>query len=117
MDTKKLKERLVADGEKAFEAQLANTKRRGRKPGRKPSISPTKEKAANEKLKDLGLVDNASEIRNSLDEAKAETLLKSCIKSDNRQNAIRIIEDEIGKDNLIRIAVKYLYNAIGGTNA
>lgn len=29
----------------------------------------------------------------------------------------RIIEDEIGKDNLIRIAVKYLYNAIGGANA
>lgn len=87
------------------------------KEGRKPYIDPTKQKLANEKLRELGLVDNASKIRISLDEAKAEAIHKSCIKSDNRQNAIRIIEDEIGKDNLIRIAVKYLYNAIGGANA
>lgn len=100
MDTKKLKERLVADGEKAFEVQLANTKRRGRKPRAK------KEEPA---IIDMGEVPTTS--------AKAESLLKSCIKSDNRQNAIRIIEDEIGKDNLVRIAVRYLYNAIGGTNA
>lgn len=82
---KKLKERIVSDGEKAVEQQLGEQKNKRQ----------YRRKARNDEQG----VRNISQVR--IDVAKH---------SDT--NAIKIIEEEIGKEQLIRLAVKYLYNAI-----
>lgn len=82
---KKLKERIVSDGEKAVEQQLGEQKNKRQ--------YHRKVRNDEQGLRDI------SQVR--IDVAKH---------SDT--NAIKIIEEEIGKEQLIRLAVKYLYNAI-----
>lgn len=101
---KTLKERIaekgLADLEKAVD-NMNGTKKRGRK----PSIDTKLEDKANEALYEAGLITAA---------VRAEHLAKATKQVQNNRNAISIIEEEVGKNNLVRIAVRYLYNAIGG---
>lgn len=97
-----LKRKIRENGEKEAQ-EFIKKNRRGRKPGPKPKKSKATEEAP----------EKESAIKSYNSSEYAETILKKCIKSDTKAETVRIIEEEIGKDNLIRLAVRYLYSKVG----
>lgn len=95
----KIAERGMEDLDKSI-AKMNAGKKRGRKPAiHEPEQNQETSRESVEKMDAMAaFINTANFNRNNI----------------GGKNAIRIIEDEVGKEKLVRLAVKYLYNSIEG---